>query len=904
MTISEPLILDLSKISFTAQNQIGGKAANLTKLIENNLNVPKGYVLTTSAYQSFLKENRLEDFIDRSLSDLDDIELALLEEKSKNIQKIIKKGHLPKPLKKRIEIEHDRLNLKRVVVRSSAIAEDMPNASFAGQYESFLNIKSLEDVFHYIKCCYSSLWTSRAIAYRQKNKVSHFKMKIAVIVQKMILAKCAGVLFTRNPVSMKNSELLIESNYGLGESIMSGSTSPDSFLLKKQTRKKNTNYEIIDRRIGNKEKVVIPNENEDKSGVEYITLYNNETCRASLNDKEIIKLAELGSTIEKTFGSPQDIEWAIDKKNHIYLLQTRPITALKSKEQDQIIWSRGYSDDYWSDNTTPLFFDLLGDHLTNVVNIELNNIMGYKLVDHQLLKLFNAHVYFNLKVLKRKVEYEIPKFMRNEDLLNYFPEGSGKFGKKKIKNLPFHLIPRIVAELRVSIYDPNGSITKTASTYEKWNNEAFKPYCKKFDKKLEKFKNEGSKIDLFNLARELDEVMISHFRLVRYGIPVHNIGMNLLLQYLLNRFLGKKAQLRYFPILISDINHKLTETNDNIHELASMIQNNEKLKKLVMQKRSDKIFKLLQNEENPLYRGFLRNFNKFLKNYGHRGFTREPYYPRWGEAPKYIFDILKSLVSEQEQDLKEIKRRNTQKKNLTEKLVETKIRKQFLGFIKWKVFSIILKFARKYIKFRELQRFNLDQWITRLRETYLEIGDRLSKEGLLKNKENIFFLKKKELKGIILKEEGIADLNKLLEKRKKIFKKYEHIIPPKFLNGNREFDDYVVNELERNIFKGIPASQGVAKGIIRVLHKIDQIPNVRSGDILVVSKTDPGWTPCFSKIGGLITETGGVLSHGAVVSREYGIPAITNISNACQIFKTGQVIKMNGYNGIVQVKKP
>jgi len=303
MTISKPMILNLSNISLMEQNRVGGKAANLIKLIESNLNVPKGYVITTSAYESFLRENNLKHFINQSLLDLENADYTVLKEKVKKIQKNIVGGHIPEDIIKKIRLEHERLNLNKVAIRSSASAEDLPNASFAGQYESFLNIKSLEDVFHYIKCCYSSLWTTRAISYRIKNGISHFKMKIAVIIQKMVSAKCAGVLFTRNPVSMKSSELLIESNYGLGESIMSGSTSPDSFLLKKKTRKKNTNYEIIDKRIGNKEKVVIPNENEHKSGVEYITLSNNETCSASLNNKEIIKLAELGATIEKNFGA-------------------------------------------------------------------------------------------------------------------------------------------------------------------------------------------------------------------------------------------------------------------------------------------------------------------------------------------------------------------------------------------------------------------------------------------------------------------------------------------------------------------------------------------------------------------------------------------------------------------------
>jgi pyruvate,water dikinase len=337
-----------------------------------------------------------------------------------------------------------------------------------------------------------------------------------------------------------------------------------------------------------------------------------------------------------------------------------------------------------------------------------------------------------------------------------------------------------------------------------------------------------------------------------------------------------------------------------------MIQSDKELENTILNRNSEELYSFLKNQEKAIYKKFFKEFNKFLDNYGHRGFTREPYYPRWEDAPEYVFDILRSLITDRDQELKIIKEKSGKKRDLVEKLVETKIRDQFLGFIKWKIFSIILKLARKYIKFRELQRFNLDRWITRLRKAYLEIGNILSKKGLLNKKSDIFFFRKKELKKLIYHGDQTIKSKEItikLNKRKKIFKKYENTVPPKFIIGNREFEDSLKYHQNSVSFRGIPASQGIAKSKVRVLYNIEEIPNVKAGEILVVSKTDPGWTPCFSKIGGLITETGGVLSHGAVVSREYGIPAVTNISNACKIFETGQIVKINGYNGIGHIKK-
>ncbi|MEJ2252165.1 MAG: hypothetical protein P8Y97_21195 [Candidatus Lokiarchaeota archaeon] len=169
--------------------------------------------------------------------------------------------------------------------------------------------------------------------------------------------------------------------------------------------------------------------------------------------------------------------------------------------------------------------------------------MGYKKMDTQLLKLFNGHVYFNLKVLKTKVANEIPSFIRNQDILNYFPKGEGPFGKKTMKELPFKLVNRLIAEIRVSVYDPNGSILKTADVYDEWSENVFLPFCEYFDEKFRTLRNNNNLNSLYSLAEELDKVMIDHFRLVRYGIPVHNIGMNLITRYLLKRFLGEKGAM-------------------------------------------------------------------------------------------------------------------------------------------------------------------------------------------------------------------------------------------------------------------------------------------------------------------------------------------------------------------------
>ncbi|MFX1279550.1 MAG: PEP/pyruvate-binding domain-containing protein [Promethearchaeota archaeon] len=885
---------------------LGSKALNLRRLIRYNFSVPEGFVIKTDAYTQFLDNNHLNKIVQEALERIKYDDYEAIEECSRTINNAIMQSKLPLELIEELKIHYNKYSSYGVAVRSSATAEDQPTASFAGQYDTYLNLKNLNQILDHIKKCYASLWTIRAIRYRFTKQIPHEKVKIAIIVQKMVSAKSAGVLFTSNPIGSRDDEVLIESNFGLGESIVAGKISPDQFSVR---RLKQGSFRILNKRIGNKTFVAIPISEDNKEGVEYLELSDDLTHQASLSDSDILNLTRIGFQIERVFrGIPQDIEWAIDQKNQIKILQTRPITTIKSKGAiSDILWTRGYSDDYWNDNVTPLYFELLGDQLTKVVNMELNSIMGYKQMDPQLLKLYKAHVYFNLNVLKRKVENEIPKFIRNDDVLNYFPEGSGSFGKKVIKELPFHLVGRIVAELRVGIFDPKGGISKTAEAYERWTKERFNPYCREFDKKLDVFIKTGNMGDLINLAKELDTLMIDHFRLVRYGIPVHNIGMNLITQYLLRRFLGEKDSSRYYPILISGLEHKLTETNDQIFYLASVINKTPEVKSIIISEKSENLYKILLDKTELPIKNFMIEFEKFLIEHGDRGFTREAYYPRWKEPPMVnVFDILKSLVVDGGDEYETIKARSSKNRKRFESIVKNKIRTQRFGFIKWKIFSIFLKNSRKYIVFRENQRFNLDKWITRNRFLFLELGRKLTKIGVLPDENKIFFLKKKELKNLEsnkYEEQEIQHLSSKIIRRFDHFKTHENKLPPKFLLGSQEFDDELKHDKNSVIFTGVPASQGVFTAPIRVLNDISLISTVQSKEILVVPQTDPGWTPVFSIIGGLITETGGILSHGAVVSREYGIPAVTNVTNACKIFKTGQFVKINGDNGTVILQK-
>jgi len=892
------LVVDLDDIDAKNAYATGGKASNLSLLSKSGFRVPKGFVVTTEAYSKFIELNNLSSLASQYLKDVAQRESESFGQIAADMRKRVEEATLPDDLVAAVKSAYVQMGSGPVAIRSSATAEDSPDASFAGQYDTSLYIEGIDDVLNHIKHCFSSMWTERAVAYREETHIPHEQVRLAVVIQSMVNARCAGVLFTNNPLSDSNNEMIIESNFGLGESVVSGYAVPDRYVVSKGTSRPRV-YSLISREIGSKD--IIVERASIGEGVRRSSIGFEMSQQSSLDDREVIRLAEMGDSIEEFFESPQDVEWAIDQQGEINLLQSRPITAkarIMGKEKDEIFWTRGYADDYWNDPVTPLFYSLLGDQITYIVNIEANAVMGYKNMPDTLLKLYKGHAYFNLDVLRTKVVNEMPPFIRSDDVMNYFPEGAGPYGKDTMRKLPFALPTRIMAEIRVMLLDGDGSMTKTNSVYEKWTKETFDPACKVFDSKLASLKEKGTLEDYMEIADELDKTMMRHFRMVRYGLPVHTLGMNLITNYLLKRWLGEKAATTLYPILLSGLKHKTRETNRRIDELAAIIRDSPELTSILQDIPSHELLSHFRRhpEASSL---FVTKFDEFMVDLGDRGFTREPYFPRWREHPAYVFDILKSLVSEGPRDLKAGEEGLARKRAKAEKLVVEVIGAQRYGPIKKMLFSTILGMARTYVCFRENQRFNLDRWITRERNAYLEIGKQLVKEGYFEEPKHVFFLFRNELRGVIRGKSKLdrENVKSLVAERYEEFLKCENITPPKFLHGDREFDDPIPTSAEG--FRGMPASHGLVTGHVRVLASVEEVPQVRAGEILIVPRTDPGWTPVFSKIGGLITETGGILSHGAVVSREFGIPAVTNVRNACQVFKTGQRVTVDGNKGIV-----
>ncbi|MFW6030364.1 MAG: PEP/pyruvate-binding domain-containing protein [Halanaerobiales bacterium] len=305
------------EISKKDLSRVGGKGANLGEMMVASLPVPDGFVLVVDSYNEFLSENNLYSKIDNILESININQFAEIEKGAKKIQDIFNDAKIPIEICAEIDKAYQKIGNSRVAVRSSATMEDSPETSFAGQFDSFLNVEGKEELYKNIKNCWGSLWNSRALSYRIKQNIGNDDLAHGVVVQKLIEAEKSGIIFTANPVNGRRDQLLLNSSWGLGESIVCGDVRADQWIIDKDS------FDIIEKDIGSKEIMAVCK----GDGTEYIVTPAAKRNQASLEEDEIIGLVKLAQKTEKHYGHPQDIEWAYHN-GEFYLLQTRPITTL------------------------------------------------------------------------------------------------------------------------------------------------------------------------------------------------------------------------------------------------------------------------------------------------------------------------------------------------------------------------------------------------------------------------------------------------------------------------------------------------------------------------------------------------------------------------------------------------
>ncbi|MBE6518655.1 MAG: phosphoenolpyruvate protein kinase [Thermoplasmata archaeon] len=845
---------------------VGGKGINIAKMISSGFSVPPALSVTVDAYEMFLDLTGLRSKIAKVLESTDFDDEESLESSSEKIRNMFFEADLPEQEIDILKKNFFSLDGEYFAVRSSAVAEDLADASFAGQQDTYLNVRK-HDIIQMVLKCWTSYWNARAMKYRHDASKNHLEQGMAIVVQRMVKSDISGVMFTSDPVTGEG-HIIIEASWGLGESIVSGLVTPDRYIL-------SYDGEVVDCTVNTKQQgfYLIGGENK------LIDIDEDKRDVRCANDKILKAIAEEGLRLRNHFGCPQDIEWAVED-GKVYILQSRAITTLPDMaEKDDILWSRGYGDEYWADATTPMFYTVMGKLLTDYVNHEGAHMMGYKdLESGPLTKLHKSRVYFSAVVLER-IFAHYPKLIRSRELLEYFPRSE----QERISKYPNDILGMVKSQLCLLIRDRDGMIWKTDKVYREWA-MGFLKLCEEFDA-LDLTKLEDK--ELADWYYKIRKGSTKHYQLIRYGMVSHSIMTNLLVKNWCVKWMNDDGSI-YAGLMSGLEDNKTIETNKGFSDLGVALRNDPEVRKKAESMAPAEFVAWLQTSDAP----YKDVYNKFIKDFGHRSGTRELNALRWAEDPDYVMGIALQMAAG-DVDLREEFKNGVKRREDTEADI-----KKRLGFFRRKLIMTVLKYARTYLIFRENQRFYLDHMMYRNRLIFLEQGRRMAEKGLIDDREDIFFLEDTEAIDI-LNGKNIGDIKALIAPRKAEFMKYRDRLPPKFLLNGVDFDDDPISH--GDVLVGAASSPGSYRGKVRIIMDVRDLGEVEKGEILVTSNTDPGWTVVFSKLGGLITETGGILCHGAVISREYRIPAVTAVKSASTTLHTGDLVLVDGTKGEVTI---
>lgn len=810
-----------------ALSKAGGKGNSLYQLYYNKANVPKLICITTDAYSLFLNQKKTKEQIEKILQESKTVNHY--EELSNNITNLLAPLSFPQSVIADINksYKENKLDSLLLAVRSSATAEDLPEASFAGQHDSFLNISGFDELLVAIKKCWLSLWTPRAISYREKNGIDHLKTKMAVVIQEMVEADISGVLFTVNPVKNDYNEAMLNAVDGMGEFLVSGKKTPQEWVYDKETNQ-----------------------------ITFKELEGEAT--PILNDSQLKELFKTGQQLEKYFEKPQDIEWSISK-GEIYVLQSRPITTFSDQEDFSFevtngYWTRMGLGEWLQKPMSPLF--------STMIMPELNNATD--------------------KVFEQKLGIKRPSPTWKDINGYYFIHGNIRFNFGLLK-LPFSFLKwtKLAHKEWISTFVPN-FIQQLKQARDPHKSETKEP-----EKLLEHIK-------------EVIELSAGCYAWIIFS-GMFAKWTEALFKYLHDKFLSKDSD--DYRIYISGYPSKSIQSNQVLWELAEEIKNSKNLKVVFEQNEPSLVLEKL--DELKEAKEWIGKFYAWVANYGHQVFELDVVYPTFQDNPSEVIAIIKryvdsnvpSPVSKQE---KQNAIRVEETKQLKEKIEG---RRTFSNLL-----AASLHNAQEYAKIRESRPFYLHLGWSEMRKSILNLSEILRKKSILEDVEDIFFLKADELNDIVYNKKNAPDKD-TIERRKKLRLSQFRITSPIHV-GNSLTASFLKkinsskNETETDgVFKGYIGNKGIASGYACLVHSPSDFSKFRKGDILVAPYTTPAWTPLLSLASGVVTETGGALSHAAIVAREYDIPAIIGVKNIIEKITDGDWLEVNGNKGIVKLSK-
>jgi rifampicin phosphotransferase len=858
-------VLGFQEIDQTQVAVVGGKGAHLGELSRiEGLRVPAGFCVTTDAFQRIMAEApSIDDRLER-LSRLKPDDREAIRALSAEIRRTVEGIAVPDDLAAAITCPLARLGEQAAyAVRSSATAEDLPTASFAGQQDTYLNIAGAAAILQHVSRCWASLFTERAVTYRLRNGLDHRKVHMAVVVQQMVFPQAAGILFTADPVTGNRKIASVEATFGLGEALVSGLVNADVYKVR--------DGEVVAKAIAAKQLAIRAS---PAGGTQEQAIEPERQEQPTLTDAQVVRLAQLGRRIEAHFGRPQDIEWCL-VDDDFQIVQSRPITTLfpvpaAGDRENHVYVSVGHQQ-MMTDPMKPLGLSVW--QLTTPR--PMSEAGGRLFVDVTAGLAAPASRAALLAVLGRSdplIGDALQSILDRGDFIRSLPDAGPGGAPAGGAPAPIETDPAIVAEL---IARSQTSIAALKRDIRTKSGSALLDFILEDVQELKRIQFDPQSMQAIMAGMEATWWLNDH----------------------LQAWLGEKNAAD--TLAQSVPNNVTSEMGLALMDVADVIRPHPEVLAFLQHVEDEGFLDELPRltggrEARDAIRAWLDTYG--MRCVGEIDITRS----RWSERPATLVPLILGNVKNFEPGAAERRfeqgRQEARKKEheLLEGLRALPDGEQKAEETKRMIDRVrTLAGYREYPKYRMVSRYFV------YKQALLEEAERLVQARVLREKEDIFYLRFEEIQDVV-RTNQVDD--QFIRQRKDAFMAYQALTPPRVLTSDGEAiaGRYRRDDLPAGALVGLPVSAGTVEGRARVILDMAEA-DLEAGDILVTAYTDPSWTPLFLAIKGLVTEVGGLMTHGAVIAREYGVPAVVGVEHATQLIRDGQRIRVHGTDGYVEI---
>jgi rifampicin phosphotransferase len=861
-------VLGFHEIDQTQIATVGGKGAHLGELSRiAGIRVPDGFCVTTDAFRRMLtKAPSLDDRLSR-LSRLQPDDRAAIRALSADIRRTLEGLAIPDDLAAAITHALARLgDHASYAVRSSATAEDLPTTSFAGQQDTYLNVAGPTAILQHVSRCWASLFTERAVTYRLRNGFDHRKVQMAVVVQRMVFPQAAGILFTADPITGNRKVASVEASFGLGEALVSGLVNADSYTVR--------DGQVVARAIGTKQRAIVPS---PEGGTREEAIEPERQERPSLTDAQAVRLAQLGRRIEAHFGRPQDIEWCLvdDGEDDFQIVQSRPITTLfpipEVDDQENHVYISVGHQQMMTDPMKPL-----GLSLWQLTALRPMAEAGGRLFVDVTQNLASAAGRAGLLGLAGKSDPLIGDALQTiidrGDFIRTLPDEAPGAPPTGNAPAPIETDPAIVTAL---IERHQASIAALQRDIRTKSGAALFDFILANIQELKRFLSDPQSM-----------------RVIMAGMEAA-WWLNDKLQAWLGEKNAADTLTRSVPNNVtSEMGLALLDVADAIRPHPEVVAF---LRRVEGEDFLDDLAELEGGREaRDAIRAWLDKYG--MRCVGEIDITR----PRWSERPTTLVPMILGNIENFEPGAgKRRFEQGQQEAWRKERELLARVRALPDGEEKAEGTKRMIDRVRTFAGYREYPKYGWISCYFVYKRALLAEAERLVQARVLREVEDIFYLRFEEFHDVA--RTGQVD-DRLIRQRKDEFGWYQSLTPPRVLTSDGEViaGAYRRGDLPDGALVGLPVSSGTVEGRARVILDLAEA-ELAAGDILVTAYTDPSWTPLFVAIAGLVTEVGGLMTHGAVIAREYGLPAVVGVEQATRLIRDGQRIRVHGTDGYIEI---